>query len=210
MTNKQKVLELDQGYNIQVTGRHVQVTEAMKNYAIEKISKLERIASRIIDVTVTMDIQKLEHKVDVVMKYGNTIFKATGSSLDMYISVDQAIQKLETQIKKYLSRLHDHHVRAHAQTEIKEKVYGPAMFEDTDDVNQEIEQENKKRHAADFLIHHIVKTESQPLKVLSDQEAIIKMDFSSLPVLVYRGESDRKIKVIYRRQDGNYGVVEPE
>ena len=215
MTRKQKVLELDQGYNIQVTGRHVQVTDAMKNYAIEKISKLERLAPRIIDVTVTMDIQKLEQRVDIVMKYGHSIFKSYGSTTDMYASVDEAVHKLEAQVKKYLSRLHDHHARVHESTEAKEKVYGPITFEDIEEINidvlnNEIESETKRRRANEIGLHQIVKTEMQPVKILTDQEAIIKMDFSNAPVLVFRGEADRLLKVIYRRDDGNYGVIEPE
>jgi putative sigma-54 modulation protein len=211
MANKQKVLELDQEYNIQVTGRHVQVTEAMKNYAIEKISKLERIASRIIEVSVTMDIQKLEQRVDIVMKYGHTIFKSTASTTDMYVSIDQAVDKLETQIKRYLNRIHDHHAKSHAQIEMTETVYGPAIFEeDIEEVNSAIEKETQKQKIKEFAPHQIVKTETQPLKILTDQEAIIKMDFSSAPVMVYRCDKDRKLKVIYRRADGNYGVVQPE
>jgi putative sigma-54 modulation protein len=215
MTRKEKVLELDQGYNIQVTGRHVHVTDTMKAYAVEKISKLDRLAPRIIDVVVTMDIQKLQHKVDIVMKYGHAIFKSYGSTTDMYASVDEAVHKLEAQVKKYLSRIHDHHERGKEVSQAKETVYAPITIEDTEEemiatLNTEIESETKRRRANEIALHEIVKTEMQSVKILTDAEAIIKMDFSSAPVLVFRGEADRKLKVLYRRADGNYGVIEPE
>ena len=121
LTRKQKMAEFDQGYNIQVTGRHVEVTDAMKSYAQEKLSKVERFGDRIIDVTVTMDIQKLEHRVDIIMKYGHTLIKSHAATTDMYASIDQAIDKLQTQLRKYKRRLKSHHAKGHLfQTDTRE------------------------------------------------------------------------------------------
>src|SRR5262245_43379195 len=94
-TAKQRMAEFaSEGYNITVTGRHVHVTDAMKTYALEKLSKIERInASRIIDVNVIMDIQKIDHRVEIIMKYGHTLIVSKGSSTDMYASIDMAIEK---------------------------------------------------------------------------------------------------------------------
>ncbi len=221
MARKEKALELDQAYNVTVTGRHLHVTEPMKIYAIEKISKLERFAPRIIDVTVVMDIIRFQQRVDIVMKYGHTIFKSYGESTDMYVSIDQAVKRLEVQVIKYQKKLHDHHpkdakARKAEEIEVREKVYGPVTFEEeleeanVEALNEEIEKAVKKHETHEKGFHQIVKTEMQPLRTLTDYEAIIKMDFSNAPVLVYRGEEDRKLKVLYRRQDGNYGVIEPE
>ncbi len=218
MTRKEKMLELNQGYNIMVTGRHVQITEPMKDYAIEKISKLERIGTRIIDVTVVMDIQKLQHKVDITMKYGrHTIIKSSAATTDMYISVDQAVDKLKTQLKKYLGALHDHHAKGHAVTEMAETVYEAPWGEevevdevDLDEVNTEIEAESARRVAKALQLPRIVRKETQPLKILTVEEAIMKMDLSQAPVILFKGEEDQKLKVLYRRADGNLGVIEPE
>lgn len=215
MTRKEKVLELDRGYNVGVTGRHVQVTEAMKLYAVEKISKLERFGSRIIDVDVIMDIQKIDHRVDIIMKYGHTLIKAHGSSPDMYVSVDVAVNKLETQLKKYLQRIHDHHARVKGIDiiEVPETIYGQAFVDEAslEDLNEEIEAETVRREQRDSSPHRIIKQERQHLMLLTDQEAIMKMELAHLEVLVYHSEEDNKrLRVIYRRRDGNFGVIKPE
>lgn len=210
MTRKTKVLEQEAGYKVQVTGRHVQVTDAMKNYAIEKISKLERLAPRIIDVTVIMDIQRYQHKVEIIMKYGPTLITSKSSTPDMYISVDQAVSKLEAQLKKYLSRIHEHHGKGYEEKEIPELVYEVAYFAeeaDTEDVNAEILTETDRKEREKNSFPRIVKTEKQPLSILTNEEAIMKLELSGASVLVFRGEEDNKLKVIYRRDDGNCGII---
>ena len=200
MTRKEKIAELDTGYNISVTGRHVSVTDAMKNYAIEKISKLERFAPKIIDVDVIMDIQKLNHKVDIIMKYGHTIIKSASATTDMYVSVDQAVKKLDAQLKKYKSKLHDHYMRGYPVEEVTEVVWGE---------EEEVEPEEELQEEG-FVPHKVVKTEVQPLKLLTDGEAIMRMELSLLPLILYRDEATRKLKVIYKREDGNFGIIQTE
>ncbi len=207
LTRKQRIAEFPAGYTIMVTGRHVHVTEAMKSYAEEKLSKLDRFGDRIIDIAVTMDIQKLEHRVDIVMKYGHTLIKSHAASNDMYISLDQAVEKLEAQLRKYKSRLNDHHSKDHPIVDMPVTVYSPS-FEavDEQEVNQGIDSLNQ-----DVLQpHKIVKVESQQMKILTDDEAIMKMELSGRHAMVYRNEETRKLKVIYRQDDGNYSVIEAE
>jgi putative sigma-54 modulation protein len=85
------------------------------------------------------------------------------------------------------------------------KVYGIPLDE-VAEINDEIETESHTR----YELHTIQKVESQPLKILTDEEAIMKMELSHAPVMVYRDEKDRRLKVIWRLENGNYGVIEPE
>ncbi len=209
LTKKQKMTEFEQGYNITVSGRHVHVTEAMKTYASDKVAKLERFGNRIIDVTITMDIQRFQHKVDIVLKYGHTLIKSHAATTDMYVSIDQAVDKLEKQLNKYRSRLQDHYLKAHPVVEVPVTVY-QGVIADEQEVNEEIEAETKRRQHDHFHLPQVVSVESQPLKILTDEEAIMKLELASLPVMVFRDEETRKLKVIYRRDDGNVGVIQPE
>jgi putative sigma-54 modulation protein len=221
MKDKFKAQALDQKYNVIVTGRHVHVTEAMKSYAVDKVSKLERIGPRIIDVNITMDIQKLNHKCDIIMKYGNTNIKSTGISTDMYVSVDIACGRLQAQLKRYLTRLHDYHAKNYAVVQVPERIWKVAEFDaapsvketlepDVDEVNEAIEKETARRLKEEFVPHNIVRTENQPLRILTEDEAIMKMELLGLPLMVFRAEETKKIKVIYRREDGHYGIISPE
>jgi putative sigma-54 modulation protein len=95
---------------ILITGRHVGVTEAMKDYAREKASKLEKIHDRLTRLEVTMDVDHDAHRVEIVAdapRGVRLVGKAEGP--DMYAAVDMAEEKLEAQLRKVKERLTDHH-----------------------------------------------------------------------------------------------------
>lgn len=210
MSRKSKAAEfLQEAYNISVTGRNVLVTDAMKNYAIEKVSKIEKFSDRILDVLIIMDIQKLNHRVDIILKVDSTKIKCQASTDNMYASIDKAVDKLEAQLIRYKRKLHEHHAKSVAAIEMNVNVLRP-QGEDLLEVNEEIEAENQRRLLDKFQPHQIVKKEKRPLKTLTDGEAIVKMELSADTFMVYRSEEDQKIKIIYRRDDGDFGVIETE
>ncbi|MEI8365254.1 MAG: ribosome-associated translation inhibitor RaiA [Parachlamydiaceae bacterium] len=212
MNRKTKAAEfLEEAYNISVSGRHVMVTQAMKDYAIEKVSKIERFSDRIIDIVITMDVHKLEHRVDIILKVDHTKIKSEAISNDMYASIDKAVRKLEAQLIRYKSKLNDHHQsKGLSAVDINVNVLRSAAEGELLDVNLEIEEENKRRLLDKYHPHQIVKREVCPLKTLTDGEALMKMDLSGDQFLVYRGEENLHLKVMYRRNDGDFGVIEPQ
>lgn len=211
MSKKSKAIEFAQDvYEIHVTGRNVLVTEAMKDYAIEKISKIEKFFDRIIDVMVTMDIQKLDHRVDIVFKVNNLKIKSHATTNDMYASIDLAVNKLERQVLKYKNRLQQHHTKGVSEIDMNVNVIENHKYDDDFDINDQIDEENSRQIVDVFKPHKIVAREKRPLRQLTVDEAIMKMDLSQDVFMIFRCEEDRKIKVIYRRKDGNFGLFEPE
>ena len=202
-SRKEKMAEFDQGYNVMVTGRHMHVTDGMKQHAMDRISKLDHFGDHILDVNVTMDIQKLSHLCEIIMKYGHTVICCRASTTDMYASIDQAASKLAQQLRRYKRKLHDHHKKGHPIKEIPVQVIEAPREQET-----ELEEVGGSDEVA--LPHRIVATEIGRLKILDDSEAVMKMELSGESVMVFRAESDRRLKVIYRRHDGNYGIIEPE
>ncbi len=207
MNRKAKALEFtDAGYNVQITGRHVEITDSMKDYAIEKISKIERFMNRIIDVNVIMDIQRMDHRVEIIVKAGNVKITSQASTTDMYASIDKAVAKLEAQIHRYKSKIQDHHAKGHAILDMTVNVFGrPQEAEEDFDLEEETDGQPLDR----FKPHQIVKQETLPLKTLTYDEAIMKMELSGDMFLIFKDEVDQKLKVIYRREDENYGIIEP-
>lgn len=201
---------LESGYDVTVTGRHVAVTDAMKDYAIEKVSKLERFSPRMIDASVTMDVQKLDQRVDIRIHFNNMDINSHAITPDMYASIDKAVDRLQTQIRRYKSKIQDHHARATKTIDMNVNVIRPHLQDEVLEVNSEIEAETENRKLRKYMPHQVVSKEIRPLKFLTLDEAIMKMELSQDPFLVYRSEEDRKIKVIYRRKDQNFGVLEPE
>lgn len=211
MSRKSKAQEfIQEGYNISVTGRHVQITDAMRDYAIEKISKIERFSTRLIDVIMTMDIQKLEHRVDITLKFDHIKIKATAASENMYASIDKAIHKIESQIRRYKEKIHEHQVDPERFTQMKVNVISAPRSEELLDINDEIEEENQRRDSERFQFHEIVKQEVLPLEHMSYDKALMKMELSLDQFLIFRNERDKKLNVMYRRSDGNYGIIEAE
>lgn len=211
MNRKTKAAEFqNEGYEINVVGRNVLVTDSMKDYAQEKISKIDKFSHRIIEVQVTMDIQKLEHRVDIVLKVDHIKIKSQASSDDMYASIDKAVDKIERQLRRYKTKIKDHHAKALNVVDMHVNVFKKPHDEELEEVNLDIEDENQKSMLEAFQPHEIVSQETAPLKTLTIDEAIMKMELSGDNFMVFRGEEDQKIKVIYRRKDENYGVIQVE
>jgi putative sigma-54 modulation protein len=212
MSRRTKALEFAQeGYNIVITGRnHLELTDAIRDHVMERLSKLERYTERLIDVQVMLDIQKLNNRVDIVLKCGNYKIKGSGSSNDMYVSVDQAVHRIKEQLLKYKDKLQDHHARGVPAIEMNVNVIHSPQEEELFDLNDQIDTENQRQLERHYRPHQVVKRESRPLKTLTLEEAVMKMELSGDPFLIYIAENDRKIKVIYLRKDGNYGIMEPQ
>ena len=210
MVDKKKFAEEEAlGYNISIIGRNVQVTEAMKQYAWDKLSKIERFHNHIMDVHVTMDIQKMEHFVTIIVKFDHFKVKSHAITTDMYVSIDQAIDKLQRQFSRWKDKIQDHSKKKLSIVDMKVNVL-ERPYNEVAEFNSDIEIDIKAKRAKEMQPGKVLGQESLPLKHLTTDEAIMKMELSGDHFLVYRCEIDRKIKIIYRRNDGNYGIIQPD
>lgn len=198
-----------QGYRLNIIGRHVLVTEAMKNYAWEKVAKVERIHNHLMDMQITMDIQNLEHTVDIVLKFEHFRIKVHAATTDMYASIDKAIDRLQTLIRRWKDRIQDHHKKKLSAIDMEVNVIH-RPYDELAEFNAEIEAANKAKKSAEVSLPQVIKKKSLPLKMLTTEEAVMKMELSGFGFLVFRGEEDQKLKVIYRRKDGTYGIIQVE
>lgn len=211
MVNKEKFAEQEAalGYRLTIVGRNVFVTEMMKKHALDKLSKLDKFHNHVMDLHVTLDIQKLEHSCVVILKFDHFKVKVASSSTDMYVSIDKAVEKLQAKIRRWKSRIQDHHKKSRSVVDMRVNVL-QRPFDEVDDINAEIEDEAKQDLLAEYRPPKVIGTDQRALKVLTTDEAVMKMELSSDHFLIFRGEEDHKLKVIYRRSDGNYGMMLPE
>lgn len=208
MATSKKFEEDTPGYYINIIGRHVHVTDAMKNYAMEKLSKLERFHNHIIEVHVTLDIQKLEHSALIIMKFNHFKVTAHAVTSDMYVSIDQAVDKIQKQFRRWKNKIQDH-----TQKKVSVGEMQVHILERPDEIaeyNEEIEFEVAQSRAKEMKPGKVIGNKTLPLKTLTSEEAVMKMELSGDGFMVYRGEEDQKLKVIYRRKDGNYGIIKTE
>lgn len=206
MNRKAKALEfMEIGYNISITGRHLAVTDSMKDYAMEKVAKLERFTDRIIDVNIIMDVQREMHRVEIILKVGHTKITSQAMTTDMYASIDKAVDKIEAQLRRYKEKLQNHHAKGSVAIDMNVNIIPRPARE----AEEEEWEENNANQTEHFPVHEIVQQDTIPLKVLNQEEALMKMELSGDNFLLYKAEEDQKLKLIYRRKDGNYGLIEP-
>lgn len=196
-------------YRFNVIGRQVVVTDAIKKYIWDKLSKIEKLQTHLMDILVTVGIQNLEHTVDVVVRFEHFRVKVHASSTDMYASIDKAIDKLQTLFRRWKDRIQDHHRKKLSVIDMKVNVIN-RPYDELAEINADIERANKEQEAKIFLKPKVIREKTLPLKVLTTEEAVMKMEVSGYEFLIFRGEEDRKLKVIYRRKDGTYGIVQVE
>lgn len=206
MVDKNKFAEEDaEGYRLEIVGRNLIVTDAIRNYVLEKLAKIGRFQTHIMDMRMTVEAQKLEQLVSIVLKFEHFKIKVQAGTTDMYASIDLAIDKLQTQLRRWKERIQDHAKRSLKATDMLVNVVRKP-YDELEEYNADIAlaaTENSR-------IHQIIKTEKRPLKKLTASEAVMKMELSEDAFLIFRSEEDLKLKVIYRREDGDYGIIQAE
>ncbi len=196
-----------QPYNVSVVGKHFQITDAIRNYVFEKISKVERLTDSIIDVIVTLDSQKLEQSCTILMNFIYFHIKVSGHTDNMYSAIDKASDRAVHLVRKYKDKLKSHRFKDRTTVDIHVNVIKP-LQDDLKAINDDIEAENAVKENEKYQLHQIVAKEMMPLRTLTQDEAIMKMEITDAHFLIYRSEEDQKLKVIYRRDDRNYGLVQ--
>lgn len=95
---------------VHITGRHVEITDGIRDHVFSKIERCLSGLSRVQDVQVVLELQKRTHTAEVIAKGKNHIHvEAEESSENMYTSIDQAVEKVERQLRKLREKVQDHH-----------------------------------------------------------------------------------------------------
>ncbi len=209
MTNVSKFEDAEaDGYVVNVIGRNTIVSEAMKNHVHEKLAKIDRFHDHVLHVTVTLDIQKTDHICSIVLKIDHLEVVVHASTSDMYASIDEAVRRLQSKLRRWKDRIHHHHNKKGSVVDMHVNVFEKPVDEIAE-FNAEIEAENRARENKVFSVPKIIGTHTLPLKTLTAEEALMKMELSERTFLIFKDEKDQKLKVLYRLPDGNYGIVQP-
>jgi putative sigma-54 modulation protein len=198
-----------QEYNISMYCKHITATESIKEYVAEKLSKIERITPGIIDVHVKLEVHKHEQSATITMRFSH--FQVTAHSVtgDLYTSIDEAIRRLVRKLRKWKTKIQGHHAEKLASIEIPVSIFEKEKSE-TDEINDAIEEANSDEFEAILAVPKIAKSKLRSMKKLTLEEAMLKMDLSDDNFLIYRSHDDQKLKVLYRRRDKSYGLLQPE
>ncbi len=171
--------------NIVTSARHVELTPALKSYAEEKVSKFDRYLSNISEAKVTLILEKNVHKAEILLNVNGILIWAESSTGDIYSAIDDVIDKLDMQVKKYKGKLNSHR-KGENNRVISTGETAP-------------EDEGGR----------IIKTKRFGIKPMSPEEASMQMELLDKKFFIFTDASSGQINVIYKRNDGNYGLIEP-
>ncbi|MBF0517145.1 MAG: ribosome-associated translation inhibitor RaiA [Nitrospirae bacterium] len=171
--------------NINVTGRNFDITAPIREYAEGKIGKFDKFLSADSDALVILSVEKYRHKAEVVIKSNGIQIQAESITGEMYASIDEVLEKIDRQIRKYKEKITS-----------KRKGGGKGAHE--------------QLSAPEAERVSIIKRKKFDMKPMSAEEAAMHMDLLDKDFYVFTNEQSGKINVIYKIEDGDVGLIEPE
>lgn len=173
-----------------IRGDKMQITDAMKDYINEKLGKLEKYLenSDAIRANVIVKVKNHEQTVEITIPLKSFILRSEETKEDFYAAVDKTIDKLERQVRKNKTKLMAKQNKASYDFNF-EKI----------DFKEEIEDE-----------HKVIKRKTIEVKPMNEEEAILQMELLNHEFYMYKDSETNKPTVVYKRTDGNYGLIESE
>ncbi len=187
--------------NIHITGRQINITKPIKSHIESRLKKLDRFIDGITDINVVLSVEKYRQIADVKIHCrGNTYLTAIEESNDLYVSIAQAVEKVESQAKKQQKKRYDKRRRAGRKE--ASGTFNVLSSEATGPSPPSPPSPNESPR--------LIESSRFVIKPLSVEEAIWEMEDEKGEFLVFRDASSNRVNVIYRRKDGNYGLIDPD
>jgi len=171
------------------TGRHLEVTPALRSHVENHFEKIEHLFNgNNTKAHVIIEVEKGRHRAEIILKWRDHVLTATSTVSDMYQSLTQTIDKIEKQALKLKNKVIDKHQKVKKVSTIT-----PAV----DDVIPEAKSSQ------------IVNVKRYEIKPMTDDEAVLRLSDEENQFIVFRDAESEKISVLYKRKDGNYGLIQP-
>ena len=176
---------------IYVRGDKIKVTKAIQDYAQEKLGRIEKYLgdSANIRATVVVNVKGHRQKVEVTIPLKTVILRAEETREDLYAAIDVVADKLERQIRKNKTKLQS--------KKMKDTFSKDFML----DAIEKVEDDN---------IDKIVKRKKIEVKPMSEEEAILQMELLEHQFYIFKNSDTNSISVVYKRNEGDYGIIESE
>jgi putative sigma-54 modulation protein len=174
-----------------VTGRHMDVTPAIREYAGKRLDQISIDFPRILSAHYILEVDKFRHIAELVLQCGNHItIEAREVSEDLYASIDRVVDKVTRQMRKYKTRIQRHRPRRAMPYHVDEHV-----------VTHDLQEEDGSAR--------IVHTEKFAMKPMFVDEAVLQLELSDRQFLVFLNAETEKVNVMYRRNNGDFGLIVP-
>lgn len=181
-------------FNYNVRGENIEVTQAIRDYAEKKVSKLERFFTDAPDATAHVNLKVYPDKTakaEVTIPLSFLVLRAEETTDDLYKSIDFVVDKLERQVRKYKTKINR---KSKSGGSIRETPLGGLESKDAEE-DKEPEPE-------------IVRSKRISLKPMDSEEAVLQMNMLGHDFFIFTDAETMEISIVYRRKDGRYGLIE--
>ncbi len=176
---------------ISVTFRHMEPTEEFRKYAEEKIGRLKKYLYNPVDAKVVLSVEKHRNIAEVVINADKTTIKGKETTDDMYKAIDTVTEKIEKQIKRHKGKLIKH--KGNNTRDLPE-----AAAEPTVDAEVELDKGGIS-----------IITKAIDTKPMTVEEAAMQLGMSNSEFMVFQNADTKRVNVVYKRKDSNYGHIVP-
>ncbi|MGI5882069.1 MAG: ribosome hibernation-promoting factor, HPF/YfiA family [Dethiobacteria bacterium] len=174
---------------INIRGRNMNVTPALQEYVEKRLNRLDKFFNTPLEAQVTLNVIREDHIVEVTISIDGLLLRGEEATGDMYASIDLVSDKLERQIHKYKTRI-NRKLRQKGIKGLNEKHFPTHVeAEETEPV--------------------VVKNKRFVMKPMPIEEAILQMNLLGHDFFVFNNAETEDMNVLYKRKDGNYGLIEP-
>jgi putative sigma-54 modulation protein len=180
---------------VHITGRQVAITPALRKFAEEKLRKVEKLLGGPIEAHVVLAVEKRRHHAEIQVKSRTALLSGARETEDLYASIGDVVDKLERQALKHKEKL-----------TTRKKRDGRRTTASTPSPEPPPPPKRRKAYAGP----RIVLSDRYRLKPLSPEDAAMELDSQGGDLLVYRDDQTYRVNVLYRRKDGDFGLVDPE
>ena len=183
---------------VHITGRQVAITPAIRKFTEEKLTKVEKLLGGPIEAHVVIAVEKRRHLAEIQVKSRTALLSGECETGDLYASIGDVIAKLERQALK------------HKEKRDGRKRNGRRIAESLPEAADVVKRKAPARLAAKSKAPSIAPSDRYRLKPLSAEDAAMELESGGGDLLVYRDDQTYRVNVVYRRKDGNFGLVDPE
>ena len=175
--------------NYEYTGRHLEVTPALRSHVENHFNRIMHLFDgNSTKAHVIIEVEKGRHRAEIIVDWRDCVLTANSAVADMYLALTKTIDKLEKQALKLKNKVIDKH---HKVTKVS------AIETVTDDHN--------------FITNRpkILDVERYQIKPMTAEEAVLRLERDENQFVVFRDSESERVSVLYKRKDGNYGLIQP-
>lgn len=190
---------------LHISGKHVDLGESFQKHAAARLEEgMNKYLDRVVSADVVVTKEAHQFRVDIHANTGthsHLTLKSKALAVDVYAAFDQAVDRIEKQLLRYKNRIRNHHGVKPVREAVAQAVRQAKKYVLRPEDDRELTEEGAPT---------IIAEKPTEIETLSVSEAVMKMDLSDLPALMFFNSSHGRINVVYRRHDGNISWVDPE